>query len=83
MSKAPDLLEASIAFMEEIQRQLDGWQSDSWEPDYPGELPPPMKDGEREGRISQLLTVLNSCEGGDMRRAISRAKWHASRNKAA
>ena len=39
MSKAPELLEAAIAFMEVIQRQLDGWKSDSWEPDYPGELP--------------------------------------------
>lgn len=48
MAKVPELIDAAEAFLEEIHRQLDGWQTDSWEPNYPGELPPPMAEGERE-----------------------------------
>jgi hypothetical protein len=62
-----------IEFMASLERELAGWQAD-FEPDYPGELSTPMMDGEREARISQMKIVLNSCEAGDMRRAIAKRK---------
>lgn len=71
--KRPDVFEAAVAFLEEIEQMLAGWRGD-FEPDYPGELPPPTERGEKEGRISQLLTVLNSVEAAELKRAIAREK---------
>lgn len=71
MSKFPDLYEAAVALLDELQRQLDNNQMD-FEPDFPGEMPMPETDGEKRARISQCLIAINSVEAGDLRRAIAR-----------